>query len=1012
MPAGPGSPALLLTNLWALPSLKSCSSLERSRGRCGLSLPCAEVTRDSTSATLARVNDRQRRVPAVGRTRAASAAKGESGRPKRNSISKQPALAETRSGGAGLPLAVDSFLGRDEDLLRISELFECSRLVTLTGPPGIGKTRLATEHARRADDRHPGGTFMVALAPIAQDDHVAQAVATALGAAGQPGRSPIEAVIARITDHPMMLILDNCEHVLDACARLAATLIESCPELRILATSQERLAVAGEQVWALGGLPVPDEPDIGTLADAPAIQLFAERARAADASFELTTDHVAAVAEVSRRLDGIPLAIELAAGTIRTLTPAEIDRHLDDRFSLLTGGSRSALPRHQTLRTAVDWSYDLLDPQEQALLRRLSIFTGGATLDAVEAVCVGDGVDHRDCLPLLSKLVERSLVVATKTGSVTRYSLLETIRFYGRDRLAEAGEISPTATRHLQWCVGLAESTEPDLTGQNQRAALDRLTAEHDNLRAAFSHALEDGRSEQSLRMAGALALYWRLRGHFQEGYHWSARALAESGEAPGGVLPRALWAHALMAAMLGDWETVEISLNSAEPFFEETGDLRGIARCWLLRGMVPAMDGAEEVRVLQRAIALASQAGDKWCLTSALAACGVAFEQAGDFGTAVAMLEEAVEVARSAGDDHVLRYALISLGQAAAAHGWFDAAEPALEQALASATGDGSVYDRASALLILADIAVDQGRYDHVRSLLAEAEQDARTAPSANAVEALHVAARLAFAEGDLAAAGQLFRQEEARARERNATATCPPARLGLVDVTLAQHEPRSAADHLAGVLAAANERQRTTLSTRAMEGLSRVAAATGDHDHAVALARESFRLRSEADDRIGKVTSLDLLAQLALQSGQVDRAVRGFAAAQAYRDARGYARPRPHEREVQDALGKAMTRLGQARFDSLWNEGGGTSIDEAERLLRGTRRSRSESAPTGLSSLTETERQVTRLLIAGYTYREIARRLVVSLNTVKTHATRIYRKLSATSRSELQERFGDEAF
>ena len=402
-----------------------------------------------------------------------------------------------------LPAQLSDFIGRERAIAEVISLIRAHRLVTLTGSGGVGKTRLAQEVGHAVLAASPDGVWLAELAPLTDPTLVPRAVAAALGVFEVHDRPLLDTLIDFIGDKHLLLLLDNCEHLIDACAHLADALLRQCRGVRILATSREALGVVGELAWRVPSLP-----------DADAVRLFAERAALALPTFKLTPANTPAVQHICARLDGIPLAIELAAARVKALTVEKIAERLSDRFRLLTGGSRTALPRQQTLRATIDWSYHLLAEPERALLRRLSVFMGGWTLEAAEVVC---GNEMLDVLDSLSRLVDKSLVVADEAG---RYHMLETIRQYAREKLADIDEGPPIRGRHLDYFVGLAEAMEPQME-RTSHGALDRMALEFDNVRTALGWAKETQRVEEGLRLAAALYVFWNVRGHQTEGLAW-----------------------------------------------------------------------------------------------------------------------------------------------------------------------------------------------------------------------------------------------------------------------------------------------------------------------------------------------------------------------------------------------------------------------------------------------------------------------------------------------------------
>jgi predicted ATPase/DNA-binding SARP family transcriptional activator len=431
-----------------------------------------------------------------------------------------------------------SFVGREQEVERVGRLLAERRLVTLVGPGGAGKTRLAVESADAIGGRMPDGVWLVELAPLRDEVEIPQAVLTALGlrdlgsvpssprpAPPRPpeGGDPAGRLAALLASRTMLLILDNCEHLVDAAARLADRLLAECPGVRVLATSREPLGITGETLLTVPplALPPPDDPDARGY---PAVRLFLDRAAGVRPGHRI--EDLSAVARICRALDGLPLAIELAAARLRSLSAEQIADRLGDRFRLLTGGSRTAMPRHQTLRAVVEWSWELLDERELRLARRLAVFTGGATLEAVERVCAGEGLPEHDVLDVLARLVDKSLVVMEERDGVPRYRMLETIRAYAAERLAEAGEEERCRLAHARHFRDLVETAEPHLRRHEQVEWLERLTGEHDDVTAALSWAVRTGRAGLAAEFAGGLTWYWWLVGRRAEGARWAGEVL------------------------------------------------------------------------------------------------------------------------------------------------------------------------------------------------------------------------------------------------------------------------------------------------------------------------------------------------------------------------------------------------------------------------------------------------------------------------------------------------------
>src|SRR5215469_13724368 len=487
-----------------------------------------------------------------------------------------------------LPAPVTPLVGRVKEQQGVASALDAGRLVTLTGPGGVGKTRLAMAVAARAQQRFGGRAWWVELAPVTKGDMVADVIADALGARDAPDADLVDSVAGRIGEDPGLLVLDNCEHLTTACREVAGRLLAACPRLHILATSREPLGADGESRWPLPPLTVPQtdgpgaqqtgQPGTQELAGSEAVQFFADRARAVLPGFEITDDNAELIGQLCRRLDGLPLAIELAAAKLRVLAVSQVLTALDDVFKLLVGGLAGAPARHQTLRAALDWSYDMLQPGEQAAFRRLSAFAGPFGLAAAGHVTTLGGTQPADALDMLARLVDRSLVVVEHTAAEARYRMLATVRRYGQERLAETGEQSAASQVLLSVYLDLAERTEADLTGPGQAEAGERLQAEVHNLRSVLQAARDAGDVTATLRLAGALSSFWYLRGHYREGREWLDWALAAPSDAPAAVRAKALSSSGMLAHLQCEYPAAVRRFEGALRIYRELEDRRGVA--------------------------------------------------------------------------------------------------------------------------------------------------------------------------------------------------------------------------------------------------------------------------------------------------------------------------------------------------------------------------------------------------------------------------------------------------
>ena len=611
-----------------------------------------------------------------------------------------------------LPTQLTSFIGREHELSEIKQWLTTTHLLTLTGPGGTGKTRLSLQLAAEALDakQFPEGVWLVELAPLADPTLVTQTVAATLGVREQPGRTLLDALTDYLRAKQLLLILDNCEHLVEACAQLANTLLRAAPPLKILTTSREALGIAGETSYRVPSLPLPDPGqlhDLDVLAQNDCVRLFVDRAMAAYPSFRLKEKNALAIADICRRLDGIPLAIELASARTKVFPPEEIAVRLDDRFRLLTGGSRTALERHQTLFALIEWSHNLLSEAERVLLRRLSVFAGGWSFGAAQTVCSA-GIDE-EVLDLLTHLVDKSLVAVEEETEEGRYRLPETIRQYARDKLFEAGEAEQVRDRHLEFFIRFAEEVEPKLRSAEQIKWLNRVETEHDNLRAALGWSLESGKSDRALQLAGALGYFWQLRGYLSESIRWLEDALAlsehEQSQKPaaGKYTPtRVEMAHRAKAlCSVGTFHIATMNIKRARTLAEEglsiwreLGDKWWTAVTLAQLGFILEMEGEVPTALarLEEGVSLAREVEDPWPLAVCLSRLGDVLKITNNVATARPILEEGVALARRVGDKSVLSDALRELGPLYYAEGDHTTAARVFEEALAEARAIGSL--------------------------------------------------------------------------------------------------------------------------------------------------------------------------------------------------------------------------------------------------------------------------------------------------------------------------------
>lgn len=600
-----------------------------------------------------------------------------------------PALRSLEATPNNLPQQLTSFIGREHEVPAIEKLLAGTRLLTLLGVGGIGKTRLSLQVAADVMDDYPDGVWLVELAPLTDGSLVAQAVASVLGVKEEAGRPVVEALAKYLKERQILLVLDNCEHLVQASAELAKGLLQTGVHLKILATSREHLRIAGETIYQVPPLAVPGKSDAPSPEEATryeAVRLFVERAAAAQAGFQLSGQNAAAVTDICTHLDGIPLAIELAAARVRTLSVETIDARLGDRFRLLTGGDKTALPRQQTLRALVDWSFDLLSEKEQILFRRLAVFAGGWPLEAAETVCAGGDVNESEVLDLLAELVNKSLVTVTAENG--RFGLLETIRQYAEARLLQSGEEDLTRSRHLDFYLALVEKVAPDLLGKEQAAVLQRLDLERENILSAHGWCLRStGSAERDYRLVFAIKHYWFIRGLLNLGHRVSTEAVTNPvGPTTGSERCKALWVAGQICSFMGHYEEAQKFLRESLSMARALEDPRMVAVALTTLGLASFGQGdrAAARTYAGEALEIAERSGNKRQIASASNALAQLFRWEGNIERAEPLYQRVVALARELEDVELTAVGLLNLAMVAIARRSVGQASESLREVLA----------------------------------------------------------------------------------------------------------------------------------------------------------------------------------------------------------------------------------------------------------------------------------------------------------------------------------------
>lgn len=902
--------------------------------------------------------------------------------------------------GTNLPTTLDSYVGREGESQRLRGLLKDTRLVTLTGPGGVGKTRLVIEATREWIDDYPDGVWFVDLAPIRDGGAIVQVAADALSIKEHPALDQRDQLLERLSQDVCLLVFDNCEHIVGEAAAFVDEILRRCAGVGICATSREPLRVQGEAVLEVPSLSLPPDEAIREPKAFDAVRLFIDRALSADSSFKADTSNLTAIASICRRLDGIPLAIELAAARVRSLGLEAISRGLDERFRLLTDGFRLAVPRQRTLLASVEWSYDLLADEEQRIFRRLGVFVG--PFSSVAAMTVCDAGDLNIGEESFLRLAERSLVQAARDRSHAPYSLLETIREFAALKLEDAGEIDDTRDRHLEFYARLVGEASPELQGPRLPSAVERLASEHQNITAALDWATER-RLATALQMTSDLATYWFTRGHWTEAKQRATTAL-EASDAPPHLRGAALAEVARIAATAVDGASAlafgETALEIGRSLNEERITAPAL---WALSTIYAFLDPKQARPLAEESLEASRRAELDYLALRGQTTLGIIEAQAGELNSARKMLLEAGDRAQAEGLVLALIPNRLWISWICIAQGDLEAAEAYIEQGLDVCRRLGNPQFEGYLTSNLVAVAAYKGEHNRALSLADTAAAAAeRLSDPAGMVGALLTKGIAAYCAGDLSTSERKFNEAIPLARAAGPTWAHAFALLGLSEVMRCLNKVDTAV-----ALAVEGGEVARRASNRWLDARARITEARGlvtldKVDVAEPLVHDALPTLIELNARVDLVTGVHVLAGLALASSSWEEAGRCLEAAELMAQDIGYTSPAPAAAEASEWKGAITAGAGESTVEQIRHDvrmlGPDAVIEHASRGWG--RRSRPRS---GWDSLTPTELKVVSLVADGLTNPEIGKRMFISPRTVQTHLSHVFAKLGMSSRSEL---------
>jgi predicted ATPase/DNA-binding CsgD family transcriptional regulator len=911
---------------------------------------------------------------------------------------------------SGLPIRVAALVGRQRERVKLASLVADARLVTLTGPGGCGKSRLAVEVAGDVASRFSDGACWVDLQGVSDPAMAVAALGGALGVYGRLAQPLVDSLAEQLHPRQLLVVLDNCEHLVQACAELVGELLAVCPQLHVLATSRVPLAVEGEATFGVAPLAVPDPGarSASTVAAADAARLFEVRARQVASDFRIGDDNASAVAEICRRLDGIPLAIELAAARVRVLTPGQIAAGLSDGFMLLTSGARGASARQRTLRASLDWSYQLLNDMQRLALARLSVFAGSFELDAAEAIVAGAGIDGDDVLDLVAALAEQSLLQVVGRQGRARYRLLETIRVFARERLCELDDPDRVRACHLSFYVGLAGRAQAGLNGGQPEPWLGRLEADLDDLRTAMDWAAVSGDLRRLVDLTAPIVRFWFERGLSAEVH----QRLHDAAAAPANSADERVRGFTTAASLaLVAWNPAGAYRSASQVVdASRAADLGSAIALGLgqraYSGVLSGLATSEQVDAdIEQVLQHAERCEDVSTRAFALAFAGATLLYGRSIDEALRMFEHAVEVCEA----NELAF------QLPAAHGghviwsvWsarLDRTRWHARRAVELSRQVGRPGWEAAGMIGLGAAAVLQGDHGQAHDSLSKAQDVVRRHGLEGTQYDMflcHWLALSAYASGDLDTARASAREMVRVGRGGGSRWDESVGEWLLGVVARGQGRGDDGRAHLEASRALSTKPRIPFPLGRSLLGIAELATEDEDPDQAWALAHEALEVLDAYDDRVGTAAALEMIADLAVAAGEPDRSLRLLAASERFHAESGIIRFPVEAERFGRARATAQAALNGADASACWNAGRELSLAEAVAYAR-RRRGQRRRPQIGWASLTPVELEVVRLVAQGHSNAEIGRRLFMSVNTVKKHLSHVYAKLEVDGRAEL---------